>query len=142
IVPNKFAATALLARMYLYSREWEKAEDQATQIINSLFFALTPDLNDVFKPNSSEAIWQLQQDNTSFSFNGIGEGTTIIPRAVPVTFGPFAYLTTSLLNSFEPDDNRKEFWINSKTINNTAYFYPYKYKIGPSEAIANGSYTE
>lgn len=142
IIPNKFAATAMLARIYLYLKNWRKAEIEATQIINSSLFSLNSNLNDIFKPNSTEAIWQLQQDNTNFSFNGTGEGTALVPRTIPVTAGPFAYLTNSLLNSFDISDNRKAAWINGKVINGLTFYYPYKYKLGFSEVTANGSFTE
>src|SRR5690606_17838507 len=58
--PNKWSASALLARVSLYLEEWRDAEAAATDIINqTLLFELMPDVNDVFKANSNEAIWQL-----------------------------------------------------------------------------------
>lgn len=143
IVPNRWAAKALLARVYLYLRDWKNAEIQSSQVIGSNLFKIAPVLNDVFKPNSAEAIWQLQQDNRGFSFNATGEGLTFIPRNSPIVpFPPFAYLSNFLLAAFDSTDMRRISWVNSKTINGTKYYYPYKYKIGPSQAVPNGNYTE
>lgn len=137
IVPNKWAATALLARVYLYLENWADAETQATQVINSPYFSLVP-LDDVFKANNSEAIWQLQHDNTTFTGTATTEGWTIIP----VNNQPLAYISSQLLNAFEPDDNRKNSWTNSRVINGIDYHYPFKYKIGRIETVFGGAYSE
>ncbi len=141
-IPNKWAATSLLARLFLYKKDWQNAEEQASRVINNTsLFALVPDLSKVFAPNSLEAIWQLQQDRSASPFTATREGNSFIPRA-GATFGPFAFLTTSLLNSFETLDSRRINWIAEKTIAGTTYYYPYKYKIGLSQATANGTYAE
>ena len=49
IRPNKWAATALLARVYLFQQDWLDAESQATSVINNTsLYSLNPDLNTVF----------------------------------------------------------------------------------------------
>jgi hypothetical protein len=141
IIPNKWAATALLSRAYLFAKDWANAETQSSEIINnSNLFSLSTNLNDVFSPNSTEAIWQLQQDNANFPFNATPEGDVIIPS--DSNSQPFIYLTPSLLSSFEPSDNRRAQWIDSTNFLGTYYFYPFKYKIGNALATASGSYTE
>ncbi len=58
--PTKWAALALLARVHLYTKDYAKAEVEASEIINNeALFNLTG-LNEVFLKNSNEAIWQLQ----------------------------------------------------------------------------------
>src|SRR5207244_6787281 len=54
--PTKWAAAALLARVYLYTSDWANADAQATQVINSGLYSLPSALNDVFLKNSNEAI--------------------------------------------------------------------------------------
>jgi|SRR6218665_286044 len=144
IVPTKWAALALLARVYLYLKDWSTAEIKSTEILNhTALFNIETQLDDVFKPNSSEAIWQLQQDNKGYTLTATTEGAIIIPRYSPViAFPPFAYINNSLLNAFEPNDQRKTHWLNSKIISGTAYYYPFKYKTGISQAVANGEYSE
>lgn len=141
IVPNKWTATALLARVYLYLGQFTSAEAQATAIINnSSLYSLCADLNNVFLANSTEAIWQLQQNNANLPYNATPEGYQIIPRNA--TTKPTIYLTPQLLNAFEIEDKRKSAWIASTTFSGNTYFYPYKYKLGPNEAKINGAYTE
>lgn len=137
IVPNRWTATALLARVYLYLEDWDNAETQATQIINSPLFSLAS-LDNVFKANNSEAIWQLQHDNTTFTGTATTEGWTIIP----INNQPLAYISSQLLNTFEPDDKRKDSWINSRLINGINYHYPFKYKVGRVESVFGGTYSE
>lgn len=143
IIPIKSAASALLARAYLYTSDWANAESLSTQVINSNIFSLEAVLNDVFKPNSNEAIWQLKQDNSAFTFNATSEGFTLVPIVFPFfALPPFAYITPQLLGSFEPNDNRKTSWLNSLSLSGTTYYYPYKYKIGRQQFSANGPYSE
>jgi hypothetical protein len=140
---NYWAATALLARTYLYMNKWDSAESQATEVINNTAdFGLVTDLNAVFLKNSTEAILQLQR-----GFNiGLGTASTIegylfVP---PDTLTPPNYnLTTYLLNTFEPGDQRRENWVGVVKISDgsTLYiiYYPYKYKIRMADA---GNVTE
>jgi hypothetical protein len=147
IRPNKGAATALLARAYLYTGNWAAADSQATVLINnSAQYSLVANLNSVFLANSNEAIFQLQPA-------GIGglntpEGYWYILSAVPsvsstATQGKVATISSGLLNAFEPGDIRKTAWVGSFTDNTTTpatnYYFPFKYKIG---TYGNASVTE
>lgn len=141
ITPNKYATAALLARVYLYNGDWEKAERTASDIIsNSTLFALENNLDDVFKINSSETIWQLQQSNTTFPYYATAEGYQVIPY--DATSQPFIYLRDEFLNSFEEADKRKQQWIDSTVYANTTYYYPKKYIIGEAQQTSIGEYVE
>ncbi|HWK04806.1 MAG TPA: RagB/SusD family nutrient uptake outer membrane protein [Puia sp.] len=143
IIPNKWAATALLARAYLYTGDYANAEEQADSLIsNTSLYSLDSNINQVFLTNSSEAIWQLQQNNKGSSYNATPEGFILIPSILDSTYQPFAYITTQLLNAFEPGDKRRSNWIDSTIYNGIEYYFPYKYKIGPRQALVNGPYTE
>jgi hypothetical protein len=147
IRPNKGAATALLARVYLYTNDWADAATQATSLIsNPGRYSLVTDLNSVFLANSNEAIWQLQPVDDG----GVNtpEGYWYILSAPPsgsssVTIGKMATISDQLLNAFEAGDNRKMDWVGSYTDNSTVpattYYFPYKYKIGD---YGNASLTE
>src|SRR5438045_9576129 len=75
--PSKWAATALLARAYLYTGDYANAEIQASSIIsNSPMFSLSA-LNDVFLQNSNETIWSLQPTFTGVNSN-TGEGRQFV----------------------------------------------------------------
>jgi starch-binding outer membrane protein, SusD/RagB family len=140
ILPTKWAATALLARVYLYKGDYAKAAEQATTVINnSLLFSLDNDLNNVFKIASKEAIWQLKQGTSESLYkNCTLEGFTLLPH--PFATGIIRYcLTASLLNTFETGDRRRTAWVGS---NNGINYYPYKYKTGQTQAVINAAPTE
>lgn len=126
IAPNKAAATALLARVYLYMGEWEKAEVEATKIIDNPVYALVP-LNDVFLVNSKEAIWQLQSNDQDVIGPNTSEGKFFIPFGNVV---PPVYASSFLLNAFEANDQRKVNWLHEIIVGSSSYFIPYKYKKG------------
>src|SRR5687767_6090915 len=60
---NKWAATAMLSRAYLYIEDWVNAEIETSKIIqNTSLFSLASDLDLVFRKTSPEAIWQFHTD--------------------------------------------------------------------------------
>lgn len=129
---NKWVATAMLARVYLYMQNWSQAEIQATSVIdNAALFNLATNLNTVFSPTSSEAIWQVYNDSDGYTYYA----RNVLPNANTQT--PSHVLTTSLANAFEIGDGRKSAWTNTVVFNGTSYTYPYKYK-----SLALGSNTE
>jgi hypothetical protein len=135
---NAGAATAMLARVYLYTGKWDSAEAQATAVINNAgIYSLVTDLDSTFLKNNSEAIWQLQA-----SFNGhIATSATtegFIFNPYDQYSSPNFYLTAQLLNAFEPNDLRRSHWVDSTDFNDGTniirYFYPYKYKVRKTTA--------
>lgn len=137
--PNKWAATAMLARVYLYLKEYEKAATEATALINEQgLFGLEADLNNIFKPVSREAIWQMKPfAEHSQVKNATPEGYVTIPTPLHQGFAPFC-LSKQLLDAFEPGDKRRVDWVDSTNnqddnmVGGTITFYPTKYKIGQS----------
>lgn len=127
---NKWAATALLARVYLYQQQWDSAKKQSSEIINSGMFRLLDNLNNVFLMDSAEAIWQLQTANAN-PWATI-EGNNFIPFTS--SSSPLYYLTSELMSAFESGDQRKLAWINSTLYAGTTYYYPYKYKVKSGSA--------
>ncbi len=138
--PNKWAATALLARAYLYTGDYANAAASAAEVIsNQSLYNLETDLNQAFRVNSREAIWQLKQNTTnSFVQNATPEGYLTLP--IPSYTGTaLLSLSDQLMNAFEPGDKRRIDWVDST--DNTfggapsfITFYPTKYKIGPVNA--------
>jgi starch-binding outer membrane protein, SusD/RagB family len=127
IRPNKWAATALLARVYLFNQDWINAEKEATTLINNqTLFSLTEELNDVFLANSTEAIWQLKPIGNGYT----REAETFIIYTHPNlgVGGSFAF-NTRFLNAFETNDNRKTSWIGSVDVEGETFYFPFKYKI-------------
>lgn len=124
--PNKWAATALLARSYLYIGDWKSAETESSEIIeNTSLFNLEDSLNNVFLMNNKEAIWQLQP--VTYGMNTLDAKAYILPSTGPSPLTP-VYLSNSLLQSFEVGDFRKSRWIDSVTVSGASYYFPFKYK--------------
>lgn len=135
--PNKSVATALLARAYLYLGDYNgknianyaDAETQATTVINDSRYSLSP-VTGVFLKNSAEAIWQLQTALPAGS--DTPDGILFILISAPQT-GQNNYTTISsqLMGSFEPNDQRQNNWIGNYTATGPSpvtYYFPYKYR--------------
>jgi starch-binding outer membrane protein, SusD/RagB family len=128
--PTKWAASALLARTYLYKGDYTNAEIEASAIMdNTQLFGLTS-LNETFLANSKEAIWQLQP--VVAGHNTEDAWTFVLPVSGPsdIMFGQGnpVYLSDALLSKFENGDNRRVKWMDSVIVDNVKYIFPYKYK--------------
>ncbi|MEO8253248.1 MAG: RagB/SusD family nutrient uptake outer membrane protein [Flavobacterium sp.] len=133
--PNKYAAKALLARVYLYTKNWKKASDEATAILDNMetYSLVAP--SDAFLTDSNEVIWSLTSDLNPASYpNFVKEYTTYMGWytsddniEADFAFAP-SYLTPSLLNSFEEGDERFQAWTYKVSIDDKEYYVPYKYK--------------
>lgn len=120
--PNKYAAMAMLARVYLYTMDYEHAEEEAESIIESHVYSLD-NINEVFLKESTETIWQLipvKNNYTPIAFRLIPSNELTIPDYP---------LTEKLVDSFEQGDLRKQYWTDYNTIEGIDYYYPYKYKV-------------
>lgn len=120
--PNKWTATALLARIYLYKKDWANAELQSTAVINSNQYSLESNLENVFSQSSNETIWQLTNDNSNTS-----EGASFVPSTA--SSRPSYAISDFLLSAFEDGDLRKAEWIGANNVRGTVYSFPYKYKV-------------
>jgi hypothetical protein len=120
--PNKFAASALLSRVYLYEGDWARAEDKATNVISQKdLYALAANVNDVFQSTSREAIWQLKpRDNASYT----NEGYYFSPLTAP----QYNVLNDKIFDSLETGDLRGSSWITSSTSAGSKIYLPYKYR--------------
>jgi hypothetical protein len=131
IRPNKAAASALLARVYLYTNDYPNAEIEANTVLSNGQYKLVGDLNGVFLMNSAEAIWQLGVPSPSGY--STADGYNFILTSAPASGDAIdhtATISSYLWNSFEPMDQRKSNWIGSITTTgpDNTYYFPYKYK--------------
>ncbi|MFD2888512.1 RagB/SusD family nutrient uptake outer membrane protein [Chitinophaga cymbidii] len=142
---NKWAATALLARAYLFLGDYGNAAAEATKVIdNTALYELEDDPNRSFLTDSREAIWQLAQNvNDGLAGNATMEGYNLLPFGVA---GVATYLSDQLLTAFEPGDQRREKWVDTIRFGFTGppalYHYPAKYKTGPVNRVIGGVATE
>jgi starch-binding outer membrane protein, SusD/RagB family len=121
IRPTRAAASALLARVYLYKQNYAAAEGQASEVLGQPF-QLETDLTATFLINSRETIWHLQSIAPGFN---TWDGDTFILVAPPSNVA----LSNTILNEFELNDNRKTNWINSYSDGNDTWYFPFKYKV-------------
>ncbi|MBO9727322.1 MAG: RagB/SusD family nutrient uptake outer membrane protein [Chitinophaga sp.] len=142
--PNKWAATALLARTYLFMGDWVNAEKQSTLVISNSVQYNLDSLNNAFLRNSMETIWSLQPtlDPTAIP-NTEDANLFILPSTGPTLAMNYpVYLSNNVINSFEKGDQRKNNWIDSvvvkadNTTSNT-YYYAYKYKLSEGNIAVN-----
>jgi len=125
---NSYAATALLAKVYLYLQDWNNAAQQATTVLNNTTdYTLETDLTKTFLATSKEALLRIEQPGTNaYSWDGY----LFVPSLA--TSVPGYTITDTLYNTFEPGDKRKTNWVRTATITTggvaTTYNSPYKYK--------------
>lgn len=132
---NKFTAIALLARVYLFLEDWEKAESLSTQVINSSKnYTLLNNLDEVFLANSKEAIWQISPAGRGALSLTTNEARIFVITGPPPNSQQPVALTTDFLNAFYKEDLRLQHWIGEFNAENQIYYYPFKYKNNRSEA--------
>ncbi|HEY0042651.1 MAG TPA: RagB/SusD family nutrient uptake outer membrane protein [Flavisolibacter sp.] len=120
--PNRYAANALLARVYLYASMWAEASNAASFVLNNnSLYALETDLNEVFLNTSSETIWQLIPANSA----NTNEGALFVFTAGPP---PFTALSPALMSAFETGDIRQLLWTNAVSDGTTTWHHAFKYK--------------
>lgn len=132
IRPNSFVASALLTRVYLRRKEYQKAADEATRIISNSKYDIS-ELSLVFKRTSKEVIWQLELP-TNATYNNSYEANlfTLTAKPSPVANGQSCTLSPNLLALFGSKDKRRTTWVGVFTDNTVTpvvrYIYPAKLK--------------
>ncbi|MDN3548832.1 RagB/SusD family nutrient uptake outer membrane protein [Mucilaginibacter aquaedulcis] len=159
IRPNKWAATALLSRVYLYQQRWKDAESQASLVIANTQYSLTAPAG-TFLKNSSEAIWQLQPNTSIPPYSqyapiyltakaiwanltpAVQAATLTLPSIFSTIYLPTYYLSPQLSGAFEPNDLRKKTWTSAVTT--PASLAPFNgsvvnqfIKYGPNSTVIN-----
>jgi len=130
---NKWAATALLAKVYLYNKDYANAEAEATKVIGSGTYSMST-LSNAFINTSSETILQL---STLF---GASAFSTYRTTSSAVNVAPPAYvLYNNFTKDFELNDNRKTSWVDSTTFNAVKYYRINKYKVQSATAASLGN---
>lgn len=128
---NKVAATALLARIHLFSGNWVDAETQASIVLAESAYKLV-EPNSVFLKNNQEAILQLKPNlnpdpNRGYTWEGLFFSESYAPSN--------NVLTNELVNSFELDDKRRSAWIAGFNFDDQTIYRPTKYKSADYNAV-------
>lgn len=119
---NKAVATAMLARVYLYTANWQMAKTKATELINNPVYAMESNLGNAFLRTSPDIIWALQAGVAGVNTK---DARTFVFNAGPPTRSA---LTTGLMNAFEPGDQRRVNWVKTVSNSNGTWYCPFKYK--------------
>lgn len=119
---NSYAASAMLARVYLYLQRWSDAEAESSLLIDNSDISFETDIDKVFIKESAEAIWQLLPLNTNRETQ---EGSTFILLGQPYECS----LSDQIVDDFEASDLRRDKWIGMISVAGTDYYFPYKYKV-------------
>ena len=129
IRPNKWAATALLARVYLYANKYSEAGQFSTMVIDHGALYDTVSLNEVFLMNSKEAIWQLFPIDPSNRYQNTLDAPFLLFDQLPDAGHPFC-ASPELLTSLDSLDERRRDWLKPVTDSATGdvYWFFQKYK--------------
>lgn len=130
---NKWAATALLAKVYLYNKEYANAEAEATKVIGSGTYSMAT-LSNAFINTSSETILQLSTLFGASAFSTY-RTTSSAANVAPPTY----VLYNNFTKDFELNDNRKTSWVDSTTFNAVKYYRINKYKVQSATAATLGN---
>ena len=128
---NRWTASALLARAYLYSGDYTRAQSEASLVIGSPLFSLPP-LAQVFLKNSNETILSYRP---AANLVATPEANIFILTARPQQLA----LSASFHSGFENGDARKTNWTAKLTTGGIDYFYPFKYKSRNSSPLTEYS---
>lgn len=126
---NKFVATALLARVYMFTGNYAEAESNASEVIASSLYSLIPAAtmaNGVFAKDNAESIWQMSPPSINTNQYTLEAGI-FIPTAFNLI--NFNYrLDPRFTALFSDTDLRRINWMNNTTFSGEIYTIPYKYK--------------
>ena len=121
--PNKATAQALLARVYLYTAQWDKASNMASAVLNNeSLYIWENNLDAIYLKESTTTIWQFSPD---YDGHNTEEGASFIFPAGPPTL---VAISNGLIDSYAPEDLRKSHWIKPVTDGTDIWYHASKYK--------------
>lgn len=120
--PNKYTALALLARVHLYTNNWELANQYSSVVIDNNGWE--ENIENVFLNTSSSTLWQFSPNEEGG--NTLEANTFIILSAPPSERA----LSNRVVEAFEAEDLRRAHWVGEISDGTTTWFFPYKYKVG------------
>jgi len=109
--PTSWAASALLARVYLYTGQYDSASIAASNVINNTSLFGLPALSSVFLKNSLEAIWQIMPPSTQLYTYDANYFILTKPPSSSTIINNGCGISTQLLNAFEAGDQRSNYLV-------------------------------
>jgi len=121
--PSRWAAQALLARLYLYEGKWAESSNAASAVLNEDGrFSIGSSPEGDFLKDSPGTIWQFMP---AMEGANAQEADTFIFVSVPP---PAVALSESLLAAFEPGDLRRAAWVKEVAGPGGTYYHANKYR--------------
>lgn len=128
---NNMVVSSLLSRIYLYTEQWELAENEASTIINhNSLYMLESEISNEFLKESTSAILQLKPKNEG---DNTLEASTFIFLSGPP---PSLSIDSDLIESMELEDLRREQWIGEIVNGDLTWYYPNKYQYNTNTGIS------
>jgi len=133
--PNRYAAMAMLAKVYLYLQKWDSAAAMADSVIGNASYSLE-DPDKVFGTDSKETIWSLAlPSNVSaayqYEYYNHGMPSPMVSPDNPGNHNVYGSLNTALVNTFEAGDLRLSNWVREVSVTGASpvvtYYFPAKY---------------
>lgn len=123
ILPNSYAAQAVLARTYLYAGKWAEAANSASAVLNNTnTYVWVDELNSVFLKESTSTIWQYAARTAT---RNTDDGSTFIFNSAPPNS---VALSSQQIAAFENGDQRLNKWTRARVNNDLTFYHAYKYK--------------
>lgn len=119
---DQYVAHALLARVYLYSKSYPEAANEASAVLNQTDLFALETIDETFLVNSRETIWQL---GSAEAGQNTQEASTFIFLSGPPAL---VALNDNLVNSFSASDLRHSNWIRAVSDDTSTWYHAYKYK--------------
>jgi len=125
---NKYAASALLARAYLYTKDWENAITSSTAVIGATDVTYNlPSPDSSFANVSNEVILQY---GTTYGYSFMGSNY----RTSSSAGIPNYYLYPATAGAFEIGDKRRKAWVDSVISGTTTIYRINKQKLATATA--------
>lgn len=121
IYPNRYAALVLLCKAYILKSDWEKARQNAEEIIGSPLYQVNTDLNITFRKDGKNVIWQLKPLKAG---DATAEAQLYFLSAAPQNYA----LSNELVNTFNVNDQRRNLWMKKIVSGTVTYYGNSKYK--------------
>ena len=131
---NKAVVTAMMSRVYLYTEDWQLSQAAANVVISNSLYSVEQSLDQAFLKDSPSIIWSLHPGYAGLNTNDAS--TFYFAAGPPIK----STLSESFYNAFQPNDLRKEHWIEMVSDGTDSWYRPYKYK-NQSVTSASEEYT-
>jgi len=134
--PNKYAAMAMLAKVYLYQQKWDSAAAMADSVIGNTASYSLEDPDKVFGTDSRETIWSMalpSNETVGYQYDHYNHGmpSSLVSPDNPQNYNVYASLNTALVNTFETGDLRLSNWVREVSVTGATpavtYYFPAKY---------------